>query len=164
MSQAFLFTRLYPEWCALIQCDSRNITNKQRKSVERAIDFFSFFPYYFMNPAVLPKIVRIGNVTLQGVSLLFRRSYFTRRTLVLLIQGRTQAAYFQRTAMLRDNIIRKPYHRQFSTEVEVKDSNTFLYVFGVIASLAIAGGIFYYSSGLQVSLQTSSSFVEVAYL
>lgn len=83
---------------------------------------------------------------------------------MLLAQGRTQAVYFQRTAMLRSNIIRKPYHRQFSTEVEVKDSNTFLYVFGVLASLGIAGGIYYYSSGLQVNLQTSSSCVEVPYL
>ena len=42
MSQVFLFIRLIPERRALIQCNNRIISNKQRKSVERAIDFFSF--------------------------------------------------------------------------------------------------------------------------
>lgn len=103
-----------------------------------------------MNPAVLPKIARIGEIAMQGVSLLFRRSHYYRRALVLMIQGKAQSVYFQRTNMLRRNIVRKPYCRQFSTVAEVRDSNTYLYVFGLVASLGIAGGIYYYSAGLQV--------------
>ena len=149
-------------WIIQIQHNANlsNITTglllKNRENQLREQLIFSYFLYFFMNPAVLPKLLRIGNVTLQGVSLLFRRSYLSRRTMVLLMQGRTQVTYFQRTAMLRNNIIRKPCCRQFSTVAEDNDSNTYLYIFGVIASLGIAGGIFYYSSSLQVRLQISS--------
>lgn len=52
--------------------------------------------------------------------------------------------------MTRKNIIRRPYCRPFSTTVRSPDSNMFLYVFGVLASFGIAGGIYFYSSSLQV--------------
>lgn len=105
-----------------------------------------------MNPAIFQRTLRLGSTTIKGLSALLRKSSFQRRSFSLYAMGGKSRLIKQSAINHNKQIISVSPLRLFSTTPQNTVSNTGVYLFGVITTIGMMGGIYYYSNSLKVEL------------
>ena len=103
-----------------------------------------------MNPLIVQRIARVGVGAARSVSVMLRKSSFFRRDLYTIVLGRRASRNLSSALERSKRLLAPSAYREMSTMVNTNSSDAIVYIFGVVASIGIAGGIYYYSSGLQV--------------
>ena len=114
--------------------------------------FSSFFQKSFMNPAIFQRTLRLGGTSFKGLGALLRKSSFQRRGFSAYIMGGKNRLLQQSAINHNKQILSVSSFRLFSTAPQVTPSNTGIYLFGVISTIGMMGGIYYYSNSLKVPL------------
>lgn len=104
----------------------------------------------FMNPVFFQKALRTGLCPLKSMGIIFRKSSYHRRDFVSMTLGRRGQLNIRAAAERNKRILGISSYRMFSTQPAVSQSNTGIYLFGVVSAIGMMGGIYYYSSKLKV--------------
>jgi hypothetical protein len=113
-----------------------------------------------MNPVFLQKFAKSGVASTRSVGMLLRKSTFCKRDFVSTIVGR-KAHNNLRVAIERSKRFTSSFvNRTLSTSVEKSSSNAVVYISGIVATVGVAGGIYYLSSTIKVLVHCFSYFVE----
>lgn len=103
-----------------------------------------------MNPVFCQKVVRVATYPIKSMGIILRKSSYRRRDFFSMTLGRRGQQSICNAAERNSRMLGMSSIRLFSTQAAQSQSNTGIYLFGIISGVGMMGGLYYYSSILKV--------------
>lgn len=94
--------------------------------------------------------MRFGINPLKNLQIVFRKSSYRRRDFSTFVLGKKGRTYAHTIAEHNCQVLTLSSYRLFSTAPSAAESNTGVYWFGLLSTIGMMGGIYYYSNSLKV--------------
>lgn len=116
----------------------------------RWVSSYSSYHNLLMNPVFCQKAFRVATYPIKSMGIILRKSSYRRRDFFSMTLGRRGQQNICNAAERNSRMLGMSSFRLFSTQPVQSQSNTGIYLFGVISGVGMMGGLYYYSSILKV--------------